>query len=412
MTKIYLPSDTQSPLNLSRRRFLLGSAALGIVFSLCPGVVLADARTEERLVVIVLRGAMDGLAALAPYGDPNYLAIRGDLALNNDTLRKLDDRFALHTSLDPLYTIFQEKNLALIHATATPYRERSHFDAQNVLELGTNQVNGAQTGWLNRLVLAINNRNTQDTSMALAFGNSVPLILRGSASVGTWAPQVMPQASTEIYDLATSMYKHDPLLSKALSDGIMVQDESSDAMKGQDPKAAKQARNSFPMMAKAAGQFLAKSTGPRIATLELDGWDTHVNQGTEAGRLANNFEILAQGVSALKETLGPVWGHTTIVVMTEFGRTVRVNGNGGTDHGTASLMMVMGGRVRGGIYGTWPGLATAQLYQNRDLAPTTDTRSVMKGVLNDLYGLSPSVLSHDIYPDSENIAPLTGLIKA
>jgi uncharacterized protein (DUF1501 family) len=411
MSKIYLPSDTPFPVQLSRRRFLLGGAALGLVFSLYPGVVLADARTEERLVVIILRGAMDGLAALVPYGDPNYAALRGDLALNNDTLRKIDGGFGLHGSLDSLYTIFHEKNLALIHAVASPYRERSHFDAQNVLELGTNQVNGAQTGWLNRLVLAINNRKTDDSSMALAFGDSVPLILRGPAIAGTWSPQIMPGATPEIYDLATFMYKDDPLFSKALAEGIMVQNESSDAMKGSDPAVTKQARNSFPMMAQAAGQFLAKSTGPRIATLELGGWDTHVNQGTEAGRLASNFEILAKGIAAFKDSLGPVWGHTTLVVMTEFGRTVRVNGNSGTDHGTASLMMLAGGRVRGGIYGTWPGLSTAQLYQNRDLAPTTDTRSVMKGVLNDLYGLSPSVLSHDIYPDSENIAPMTGLIR-
>lgn len=394
--------------HLSRRQFMLSTAALGLTLSVFPGMVLANARTDQRLVIVILRGAMDGLAAVAPYSDPAYAQLRGNLALNGDTLRKLDDRFALHSALTSLYQFYQDKNLAVIHAVASPYRDRSHFDAQAVLELGTNQVGGAQSGWLNRLVSAINAR---DSSFAMAIGNSVPLILRGPAEVGSWSPQMLPSARPEIFDLISTMYAKDTVLKSALSEGIMVQDQTSDAMAGEDPKKVRQARNSFPEMAKVAGQLLSKETGPRIATLELDGWDTHVNQGTMAGRLASNFTILADGMAGLKESLGLAWANTTIVVMTEFGRTVRVNGNGGTDHGTASLMFVMGGRVRGGMYGQWPGLAAAQLYENRDLYPTTDTRSVMKGVLNDLYGLSPAVLSHDIYPESANIKPLTGLIR-
>ncbi|MFA7276917.1 MAG: DUF1501 domain-containing protein [Pseudobdellovibrionaceae bacterium] len=401
--------DHTKTLLLNRRRFLLGTGALGLVMTLNPGLVLANAATDERFVFVILRGGMDGLAAVAPYGDPNYAALRGGLALAPDTLLKLDNRFGLHPALAPLYGMYKSSELALIHAAATPYRERSHFDAQNILELGSVKAHALQSGWLNRLIAAIHDRT--DPSFALAIGDAVPMVIRGDAKYGSWAPQVLPEVGGDFMSLVSRMYGGDQLFQRTLADGLAVQDMSSDAMKGKDAGEERKKRQAFPSLAKTAGEFLAKAQGPRLATLELGGWDTHVQQGTEAGRLADNFKTLADGLAQLKSALGPVWDKTTVLIVTEFGRTAAVNGNKGTDHGTASVAFLCGGRVKGGIYGGWPGLAQNALYEQRDLMPVTDMRSIMKGVLNDVYGLSPATLDHDIYPGSSGVNPLRGLIR-
>lgn len=397
-------------ISVSRRRLLQGGAMLTLAMTIFPGLVLAQARTEQRLVVIILRGAMDGLAAVAPYGDPDYAALRGDIALSSDALLKLDGRFGMHPSLKPLYDMFAAKEVAIIHAAASPYRERSHFDAQNVLELGSTAPHTLQSGWLNRVAESI---NAKDSSLGLAIGESVPMMLRGDMHVASWAPSAMPGVNADFMSLLSGLYQHDSLFLNALREGQDMQEKSSDEIDGVAP--ASMAKNKsnpqFVKMAEMAGKFLSDPNGARLATLELGGWDTHIQQGTEGGRLANNFDILARGIDALKNSLGPAWSKTTVVMLTEFGRTAHPNGNRGTDHGTASVTMVAGGAVKGGIYGAWPGLSSGALRDGRDLMPATDIRAIMKGVLNDQFGLSPATLSSEIYPGSDGVAKVNGLIR-
>ena len=399
-----------SSLLFSRRQFIMGSAGVGLLMMVCPGMVLAQAATEERLVVVILRGGMDGLAAVVPYGDPDYPSLRGDLALSGDNVMKLNERFGLHPMLSPLHKMYQNGELAVIQAVASPYRERSHFDAQNIMELGSDRAHSLPSGWLNRVIMALDAKNDR---LGMAMGQSMPQIMRGPAQVGSWAPSALPDAGEDFMSLVSMMYERDASLSRAYHDGVRIQDDASDALQMDDRKDTRKSRSpqAFLTMAKMAAQWLAKPDGARIATLELEGWDTHIQQGTEGGRLANNFDLLARGIEELKNSLGSVWSKTTVVIMTEFGRTARPNGNNGTDHGTGGVMLLAGGRIKGGIYGSWPGLSTSQLYEQRDLMPTTDLRSVMKGVLNDIYGFSPGTLNQDIYPDSGAINMMHGLIR-
>lgn len=401
---------------VSRRLFLQGLIGLGA--STCfvmPGLALAQARTNKRLVIVIMRGGMDGLAAVVPYGDRDYTSLRGDMALNGDVLLKLDEFYAFHKALEPLHTMYRARELLAVHAVASPYRERSHFDAQNVLELGSTRPNELKSGWLNRVVAAINEK---DSKLGMAIGQNTPLILRGPQNATSWAPSVLPEVGENYYALVEKVYAKDPLFSKALTEGLEIQEKGAELFHaqtgGRQQRMARQARSrqAFVTMAEAAGKWLATPDGPRLATLEIDGWDTHANQGVEGGPLASNFTLFANGLENLKKALGPAWRDTVVVAMTEFGRTARPNGNRGTDHGTAGAMFIAGGAVDGGrVISRWPGLATADLYQARDLKPTTDIRAVMKGVLNDHYGLSAATLSHDIYPGSSGVAPMRGLLK-
>lgn len=395
---------------ITRRQFIMGSAGTGLMLMVAPGMILARAHTDERLVVVILRGGMDGLAAVVPYGDPDYQSLRGDLAISADNILKLDNRFGLHPMLSPLHKMFQNKELAVIQAVASPYRERSHFDAQNILELGSEKAHSLPSGWLNRVISALGQKNGK---LGLALGQSIPQMMRGAAQVGSWAPSVLPGSGQDFMSLVSMMYENDSGLRQAYHEGVRLQDEASDALHMDPRKDTRQSRSSqaFVTMAKMAGQWLAKPEGARIATLELEGWDTHIQQGTEGGRLANNFDLLARGIDEMKTAIGPAWSKTTVVIVTEFGRTAKPNGNNGTDHGTGGVMMLAGGAVKGGVYGDWPGISTGRLYEGRDLMPTTDIRSVMKGVLNDLYGLSPSSLNNDIYPGSGSVSMMRGLIR-
>lgn len=426
---------------MTRRRLLgtLGiSTALGLGANLFPGQAFASARTDKRLVVIILRGGMDGLAALAPYGDPAYRQTRGDLAIDQDALLKIDPFFGLHPSLSPLASLYKKGEMIALPASATPYRNRSHFDAQNVLELGSDKPHALNSGWLNRLVGAINERegNTRSRNktenpaspsgeLGLAFGSGLPLIMRGDHDVNAWSPSAMPDTSDDYMSLVQRIYGNDPLLSKNLNKALDLQARSED-MTDNEQKMAKQnnPNKSFFNLASLAGRWLGDPDGPRIATLELGGWDTHARQGTEGGRLANNLGILARGITSIKQEMiksadqsnyGSSWSKTVVVAMTEFGRTAHPNGNLGTDHGTAGTAFLFGGALKsdggkGRIIHNWPGLAKAQLYENRDLNPTTDLRAIMLGLLSDHYGLSQAVLTRDIYPGSQGLRPFMGLV--
>lgn len=399
---------------VSRRDFIKGmcsTAVLAMTSTLYPGMVFANALTDKRLIVVILRGGMDGMAALAPYGDKNYESLRGDLSLNMETLLRVDPFFGLHPSLEPLAKMYQAGEMIALPATATPYRERSHFDAQNVLELGSTKPNGLNSGWLNRLVSEI---NAQGGDLAMAFGQSLPQILRGQSAVNSWAPSALPDVSDDYISLIQKVYAHDEAFAGNLEKALNIQVQSMDALSGNEQKMTRQSRSpqAFVTMADAAGKWLARPDGPRIATLELGGWDTHVQQGTEGGRMANNLSLFARGIDALKEGLGPVWSRSIVVAITEFGRTARPNGNRGTDHGTAGTTFLFGGALKGGrIVHNWPGLKDTDLYQGRDLRPTIDIRSVMKGILQKHYGISQSALNQTIYPDSLHAKTLQGLVR-
>lgn len=402
---------------MSTRRDVLkllgGNLAVGaFAFAGLPGAVFAAAPGERRLVVVLQRGAMDGLAAVAPLGDPRYGALRGSLALKPPGepagCLPLDRGFALHPSLAPIHPYYADGELLIVHATGNGYETRSHFDAQDMMESGLAAKRGASDGWLNRALSAIQRGSRR---LGLAVGGATPLILRGPVPVASWEPAGFRAAAPGFIEAVAQLYQTDALLGPALDEGLKAQ-SFSDAVLGGDVKGGGGfGPKAFKPLCEAAGRLLAAEEGPRIAALDMGGWDTHVGQGAESGRLAQNFEGFAEGLDALAHALGPAWRRTVVVTVTEFGRTVAVNGTNGTDHGTASLMFLLGGAVKGGrIAGDWPGLA--QLQENRDLRVATDSRAVMKGILRDHLGLDGSSLERKVFPDSAQVRPLDGLVGA
>ena len=393
--------------SLSRRGLLGALPCLGMVAA-APRLAFATTATQrdQRFVVVILRGAMDGLSAVAPVGDPDYATLRGALAIHKPGLPgggvSLGGMFALHPALAPLYPMYQAREMLVLHAMASPYRDRSHFDAQAVVENGTAAPAGAPDGWLNRLMSTMGASHW--TGSGFAFGSTVPLMLQGKASVGNWSPVTDTAASTSLQDQAAAMYAPDPLLGSAFAEGLACA-----ALAGQATMAA--GLPAFARVAQAAGQILAVDGGPNIATIEAFGWDTHVHQGAATGGLANQLAALAQGLVLMKAGLGARWANTVVVALTEFGRTAVPNGTGGTDHGTAGAGFAFGGAVAGGrVLANWPGLSKGALYQGRDLAPTLDMRSFLKGVLADYFKLSATPLGV-VFPGSAAAPPLGGTIR-
>jgi uncharacterized protein (DUF1501 family) len=369
--------------------------------------MLANADTDARFILVILRGALDGLAAVPAYGDGNYASKRGALAIASPAL-KLDGMFALHPSLAQLHARYRAKELLVFHAVASPYRERSHFDGQDVLESGTAGNTSVRDGWLNRMLPSLplaRSRKTEEIAVAVA--QNVPLVLRGDARVNSWAPSQLPEADTDTLERIADLYANDPLLASrlqaALSANSMVSEDAG--MKARDP--ARQ----LDVLASAAGKLLS-GNGSRIAVMDFNGWDTHANQGAEMGQLANRLRGLDQGLETLRTTLGAAWSRTAVLVVTEFGRTVAVNGTRGTDHGTGTCAFLVGGAVAGGkVIADWPGLATQSLYQGRDLQPTLDLRSVFKGVLAAHLSIEERDLEERTFPNSRSAQPLQGLMK-
>lgn len=388
----------------TRRNFLKSAGALG-AFSLLsagfPKLSFANLPTDNRVILVILRGAMDGLAAVPPYADPHYKALRGSLAFeppgDEDGLVDLNGYFGLHPSLAPLAPLYRQGQLAVVHAVASPYRERSHFDAQNLLENGTLKPGGTE-GWLSRAMVA----GGAENGAALALNEQIPLVLQGAYNASSWAPKAANvDMNGEYMRSVASLYTNDPLLGTAFKEGVRTQLAAEEALPKDDLFAAKGAKGSEQLAsaAQAAAGFLAKETGPRVAVLEAAGWDTHARQGTTSGNLAQRLADLAKALALLPGALGPVWKKTVVVVVTEFGRTVAENGTGGTDHGTGGVALVLGGRVNGGkVLGQWPTLGN--LYQGRDLMPTTDMRSIFKTVLAAHLGISSQALESTIFPDS------------
>jgi len=375
-----------------------------------PRCVFADAATDARFVLVILRGALDGLAAVPAYGDGAYASKRGALAITAPQL-KLDGMFALNPSLPQLHERFQSKELIVFHAVASPYRERSHFDGQDLLENGTSAPKSAHDGWLNRALPLLPEAKQRATDrVALALAQNVPLVLRGDARVGSWAPSRLPDTDSDTLQRIADLYSTDEYFASRLqsalaADSVVGEGEGIGAGR-RDPL------NALNTVAAAAGKFLAAADGPRIAVLEATGWDTHANQGAERGQLANRLRGLDQALSSLRTGLAGAWARSAVLVVTEFGRTVAVNGTGGTDHGTATCAFLVGGAVAGGrVVADWPGLASSALYEGRDLRPTLDLRSVRKSALGLHRGAAESGIEERVFPGSRAARPLDDLFK-
>jgi uncharacterized protein (DUF1501 family) len=391
---------------IGRRGFLqlTGSAAIA---TLLPRLSPAEGHEDSRFVLVILRGALDGLAAVPPYAEPSYARLRGELAIAARDL-KLDGTFALHPSLELLHERFRERELVVFHAAATPYRERSHFDGQDVLEQGTAS---SRDGWLNRaLPFTARARDKESEAIALALAQNVPLVLRGEARVSSWAPSRLPQADSDTLQRIQDLYAGDEYFASRLN-AALAAEEVAGGM-GNAGGGRRDPARALGAVTSAAGKFLAADNGPRIAVIEAGGWDTHANQGGDRGQLANRLAALDAGIESMRTALGPAWSRTAMLVVTEFGRTVAVNGSRGTDHGTATCALLCGGAVEGGrVAVDWPGLSPGALHENRDLRPTLDLRSVFKGVLAAHLGVPESALEEKVFPDSRAAKPVEGLIK-
>ena len=390
----------------NRRDFLktigLGGAALGL-----PGLALASANTDSRLVVVILRGAVDGLALVAPYGDGNYRAARGALAIDapgrEGGLLKLDGMFGLHPAMPETFALYRKNEVLPIHAVASPYRARSHFDGQDVLENGVLQTGERRDGWLNRALTPLGG------DVAIALSQNTPLILRGDNSVTSWAPSQMPDAEEATLQRIAAMYAEDEFFSSRLTQALESQ-QIAGSMDGE--RGRRNARGQSTELMKAAGRFLKTDDGPKIAVVEYGGWDTHANQGAASGSLAKNFAALDSDLALLRSELEGAWTNTVVAVVTEFGRTVKVNGTKGTDHGTGAAALLLGGAVAGGkVLADWPGLSNRDLYEDRDLKPTLDIRSVFKGILAEHWLLPDNFLNQQVFPGSAAADPLRDIIK-
>jgi uncharacterized protein (DUF1501 family) len=318
----------------------------------------------------------------------------------------------LHPSLTHLHERFAAKELLVFHAVASPYRERSHFDGQDQLENGTTAPKAAHDGWLNRALPLLPEAKQRATDrLALALAQNVPLVLRGASRVGSWAPSRLPETDSDTLQRIADLYSTDEYFASRLQSALAADEVAGESAAGlgagrRDPL------NTLGPVAAAAGKFLAAADGPRIAVLEASGWDTHANQDAERGQLANRLRGLDQALHSLRTALGASWARSAVLVVTEFGRTVAVNGTAGTDHGTATCAFLAGGAVAGGrIVTDWPGLANSALYEGRDLRPTLDLRSIVKGVLAAHLGAGEGGLEDKVFPGSRAVPPLERLIR-
>jgi uncharacterized protein (DUF1501 family) len=438
----------------NRRDFLAGGTLAAGAALLTSRLSFANTNTsaQSRFVFIILRGALDGLAAVPAYGDRDYPALRGDFGFSANEALPLNDLFGLHPSLAFLKEAFTARELVVFHAIASPYRERSHFDGQDVLENGYTRAHATQSGWLNRALAALPSARSSDKELGVALGQNVPLVMRGPAAVTSWSPSKLAALDEDTLERITDLYSSDPLLAKRLADALsadaladspMMSDaRTSDGGEGQlvqmrdatsggsanaDPVTdanntlAPVSRNNkrgaaagarYTEVIHAAAEFLHREDGPKVAVFDTTGWDTHANEGAAQGQLAGRLAALDAGLRSLKEQLGPVWNDTAVLLATEFGRTAAINGTRGTDHGTGAAAFLVGGAVRGGrVIADWPGLSNRALYQGRDLMPTLDVRSVLKGILEEHLLVPPRALDGTVFPESGTAKALKGLVR-
>ena len=432
---------------LDRRRFMQHCALAGAGALITARYAFAGLeRTDARFVCVILRGALDGLAAVPPHGDPDYARLRRELAVaapgQPDGALALDGTFGLHPALKFLHESYLAKELLVLHAVASPYRERSHFDGQDVLENGTVTAHSSQSGWLNRALAALPKNALRGREAGVALGQNIPLLMRGPAPVASWSPSVLPNLNQDTLQRIADRYASDPLLASRLADALATDAIAAEARAGGDMDAAMAAagapgapagisqapgaaggqappggpgRNAggYVETVRTAAGFLKRDDGPAVAVFDTTGWDTHANEGGGQGQLAARLGALDGALRILKDQLGETWRRTAVLVVTEFGRTAAANGTRGTDHGTGAAAFLAGGAVAGGrVQADWPGLAAKSLYEGRDLRPTADLRSVMKGVLAEHLGVPLPALDRDVFPQSAGARPLGGLIRA
>ena len=377
---------------IARRAALLG---LGGAISLGrAALAVATAPTGRRFVVVLLRGGLDGLAAVQPYGSAELHDLRAPLLApppgQPRGLFDLGGFWGLHPALSGLHDMYAAGELLPVHAVAGAWRSRSHFEAQDYLEYGAAHTMGS--GWLNRVAALL--PRPAATEAAIAVGNAPPLLLRGPTPAGSWVPHSFARPGPELYAALLALHRADPVTGPALAEGLRERAFTAAVLAGTERPAN---RFGFAALATAAGRLLAAADGPRLAALELGGWDTHANQ---PGRLNGPLRELDAGLVALKAGLGDAWAETVVLVVTEFGRTVRANGTRGTDHGTGTVAFVLGGPVAGGrVLADWPGLAPAALFEGRDLQPTSEVRALAKGLLAAHLGLDGAALEA-VFPGS------------
>ncbi len=428
---------------MKRRDFLTAGtlAAGGALLTSRLSFANTTKTAKSRFVFVILRGALDGLAAVPPHGDRDYASLRRDLAMPANSVLPLNDLFGLHPSLTFLNESFGARELIVFHAVASPYRERSHFDGQDVLENGYTRAHAAQSGWLNRALAAIPAERITNPELGVALGQNIPLVMRGPAAVTSWSPSKLAALDEDTLERITDLYSGDPVLAGRLADALAADaiadspmTSAGDTMNTNgavstvgavaDPastlapnprnklEAARGGGARYAEVIHAAAEFLRRDDGPKVAVFDTTGWDTHANEGAAQGQLAGRLAALDSGLRTLKQQLGPVWNDTAVLLATEFGRTAAINGTRGTDHGTATAAFLVGGAVRGGrVIADWPGLSSRALYQGRDLMPTRDMRSVLKGVMEEHLLIPAHALDTTVFPDSGAAKALSGLVR-
>ncbi|MEZ9312917.1 DUF1501 domain-containing protein [Vibrio sp. 10N.286.49.F3] len=386
-------SQNKAPHSINRRQFMGITAAVG-VSAMLPFPSFAKTGSDNIFIWVSLRGAMDGLNVVVPHADPDYSNLRPNIGLKPEQLVKLDDFFGLHPSLKQCHQWYESNELSFVHACSTAYRERSHFDGQKILENGTSDPFNT-VGWINRLLTL-----SSEKYDGIAIDSGLPLIMQGESTVASWYPNRLKTRDKQT-ELLEELFQSDQMLSSNFESVMKIDQLVGDQGVGKQFKS---------LMGK-TGDILSADNGPNIAALELGGWDTHANQGNVNGRLSNQLKTLDVGLAALKASLGDRWQKTVIIAASEFGRTAKENGTKGTDHGTGNVMFVAGGALPslkgagGKVITNWPGLSQSQLYEGRDLSPTTDMRSVIKGVLNRHLSIEVKQLNA-IFPDSADIRPM------
>jgi uncharacterized protein (DUF1501 family) len=424
-------------MTLARRRFLQLGLAAGSGVLCARFAFAAPGASDARLVFIIQRGALDGLSAVPPCADPDYARLREQIAISapgtTEGALALDGHFGLNPGLAFVHEAYAAREALVFHAVATPYRDRSHFDGQDVLESGLPKPHAGQVGWLNRAVTALPANARHGAELGVALGQNVPLVLRGPAPIASWSPSKLPDIDEDTLQRIADRYAGDPILSQRLSEALATDHVAAEAsaaisMAATDTPSAMAPAAALPAATqpgtravkagrytetvRTAASFLSREDGPAVAVFDTTGWDTHFNEGGAQGQLRQRLAVLDAALRTLKDSLGETWSRTAILLATEFGRTAAVNGTRGTDHGTASAALLLGGAVQGGrVVSDWPGLSARELYQGRDLRPTLDLRSVIKTVLRDHLKISSRTLDADVFPD-RTLPYLQDLIRA
>ena len=379
---------------MQRREFVQTMCAGGLATFGFPTVRFAHLRQPGRLVFVLLRGGVDGLAAVVPFGDPAYRALRGPMAFDDEALVALDGTFGLAPGLAPLLQLWDANELAVLHAMAIPYRTRSHFDGQAVLETGLDRPIGSSDGWLNRLLQVM-----PGTRSGIAVASGMPRSLTGPFEVRTWSPAQLGAVSDAYLERLAALYREDRVLSGRFEAALAQQ-----ASVGEEMSAGGNApRGGMVQLFDATARLMTAADGPNVAAVEFSGWDTHANQGLGGGALDRLLRQLADGLLSFRSAMGSAWADTSVVVMTEFGRTARPNGTRGTDHGTGGVGFVLGAGVgRSRVISDWPGLGERALFEGRDVAGTLDTRAVLKGVIASRFDLTAAQVER-VLPGSSQL---------